>query len=298
MVNDFAYILNHFKIRYNAIEKPIIKPQSIIFPVETEQNIIYFKLLKNVNFEKVQTEVKIVTMLASQGVNVQKYYSENGTIIFMHENYCFYGTYDAGSHVQLATITKEQIMDFIKTIAKMHNALSNLKINTSIYKIESDEERFKEFYIQHKDFIDYFDLNELAENLLSMPKKKLPYLYIHSDLNFTNMMDSSTIIDFTDLKVGYREDDLGKFFQNILNTKFCSSEDLNEYIQIYNTYTNYKINNERLRFSIYYRLFFRLYTGLQENNSEEYLNFKYALKNLTEWEEKQTNDKRSCLQNN
>lgn len=299
MVDFLISVLEQFGIEYDKIEEPIKNSSETTFPIIIKNDCIYVKVLPLKKIEAIKKEMEIVKILDQNNIRVQKYYDFNDGIPY-NENYCLYATYNAGTFYNLKEIDKQFIINCIKNIANMHNSLNSMAINNSPFSVESDFERFIQFYNQNKSFFIKYNLENYIKDLKKTKYDFDDLIFIHSDLNFNNITKNGTIIDFTDLKIGFKEDDLGKFYQNILNTKYNTLNDLNYFIEYYQKISNQKVKMDELILSIIYRLIFRFYNSLNENNNEDVLfNYKKLIDDINkikEWE--QTYDKRSSLQNN
>lgn len=297
MVNFLENLLKKNNIESSRIGDTIKGSEATIIPVIIKGEKIYFKILDISYFPRIKKEFEIVEILNKQGLKIQKYFTKNGQYLFIENDLCVYGTYDAGKIQTLEDITDSFIEECIANIAKMHKLLESVKLEDSLYPMESDIERFAKFCINNREFFEKYNLKKYVEKLLEVKYKNSNLIYIHSDLNFRNITNKGVIIDFTDMKIGCKEDDIGKFYQNILNTRFSSIDYLNKYLGMYEKITGRKLNLERLKFSIVYRMIYRFYMSIEENADieNEYKNLILNLEKLDKWKENFANDKRSGL---
>ena len=297
MVNYLKTLLKKYGIENSRIDDPMEGSEATIIPVIINDEKIYFKILDVSYSERIKKEFEIVELLHNGNVKVQKYFKNNDQFLFAEDGLCVYGTYDAGKIQTLEDITDNFIENCITNIAKMHKLLESVKIDDCLYPVESDIERFAKFYINNNEFFEKYGLNDYVERLLELKHSDSNLIYIHSDLNFRNITNKGIIIDFTDMKIGCKEDDIGKFYQNILNTKFSSIDYLNKYLELYEKTTGSKLDLERLKFSVVYRLIYRFYMSIKENADigNEYKNLILNLETLDKWKESLANDKRSSL---
>ena len=246
--------------------KDIIKGcDGVILHVLVGQEEVFFKFLPKVFTTRLEKEVQVVTVLKNNNCKVPDYYSSNNKIIFASEEEVFYGSLKVPGLPSTTSINKDILKEVMKEIARMHKVLKRVPVEG---KIESDIDRFKKFYERNKEFFKEQKLDSYIETILNRTYDKEEYTYIHADINFKNIfVDNnhlSSFIDFTDLRVGYKEDDLGKLFQNIL---YLDIDDkfLEELINTYESELGEKINKKNLLVSIVFRLLYRYYCFVKNN---------------------------------
>lgn len=259
-------------IKNSTIEDIIKGCDGEILQVNISGEVVYFKFLPKEFKERIEREVMIVSRLKDNNCKVPSYYTYNDKIIFEDNNQVFYGTKKVDGIPSTNHITKELLEEIMIEIARMHKVLKTINVEG---KKESDIDRFKKFYEESKEFFKEHNLDTYIETVLNRTYEQEEYTYIHADINFNNIfIDNnhlSSFIDFTDLRVGYKEDDLGKLFQNILYLNL-DKEFLERLISIYENELGEKVNRDNLLISVIFRLMYRYYSFVKnkEDNIEEY----------------------------
>ena len=245
----------------------------IILPVVIDNKRFYFKFLPKEFKMNIEREIKTVEELKKNNCNVPIYYKKDNKSIFEIDNQICYATLEVPGIQFNKNVNKDLLKPIITELAKMHRVLKNIPV---LEEKESDLDRFHSFYEKNKIFFKKNGLEKYIESVLSKDYNNEDVIYIHADVNFRNIFvenEDIYFIDFTDLRVGYIEDDLGKLFQNILYLNL-SDEELNELIKIYEQELGNKINNDNLVLSIVFRIMYRYFCFVNncEGNINEYKN--------------------------
>ena len=262
---------NQYEILYNN--------QCIVIPVKIEGELYFFKFLDKKNYNKMCLEVDIVNKLNENGIKVHKYYNLQGKYVFKDENMCFYGTKCVEDENMILNHNYDILCDVILNIAKMHNYLLNISSfeGEKVLEKSNDYIELNKFFESNRKFIYENGFGFIVNSVLQNGFETSHYSFIHYDLNFKNIMIKnnrfSGFIDFTDFKIGYLEDDLGKFFQNVVYLKNITDVDIYNLIHLYNQNSLTKISMKNLKTSIIYRIIYRYFCALNENAiNEEYKN--------------------------
>ena len=287
-INKVKSILEKNGIIFDSIEEIIDGCDCTVATINIDGITYYFKFLDKSLYEKLLLEVDVVKYLKERSISVPSYYEKDKREVFKDEEYTFYASEKVRGKKLSTNITKSILEDIIKNISKMHKELVNYPIDDiSILEKESDYDRLKDFYENKRDFLDESGLIEFVESILKLSSDN-NYSLIHADLNFRNIfIDNnkfSSFIDFTDLRVGNLEDDLGKFWQNILYLENISEEDITKLENIYENNLGRKINHNNLIISTVYRIIYRYYSMIEnkEDTPDEYLEkTKKILKKIT-----------------
>ena len=271
-------------IPVEKIENEIGGSDGIVLPVIIHNERFYFKFVPNDFKERIEKEIEIVEELGKHGCNVPIYYSMENKKIFEIDNKVFYASKEVPGIIFDKNIEKNLLDKIIIEIAKIHKVLKKIEVKE---EKKSDLDRLQEFYNSNTEFFKKYDLVKYIENILSKNYKEEEYIYIHSDINFRNIIVDENkdiyFIDFTDMRVGYLEDDLGKIFQNILYLDLTKDE-IYELIKAYERELNYKINIDNLILSIVFRIIYRYFCFVnnKEGNIEEYdIETKKVLKKIS-----------------
>lgn len=263
-------IKKHFPVE--KLEDEIKGCDGFIIPAIIEGNKIYFKFLPKEFKRRIEKEIEVVKILKRKGCKVPDYFEANGQVIFEDTNIIFYASYEVPGISCERKINFDILKDIMIELSKMHKVLKEISIEG---KKESDLDRFKEFYKKNIFFFQQEKLCTFVEKILDRDYEEEEYYYIHSDINFKNIfMENEHVtcfIDFTDLRIGYLEDDLGKLFQNILYLNLNDNE-LEDLINIYEKELGKKVNRKNLLLSIVFRMMYRYYNFINNNegNKEEY----------------------------
>lgn len=254
------------------LEKEINGCDGSIVPAIIDKEKVYFKFLPKEFRKNVEKEIEVVRILKAKGCKVPNYFEKNGTVIFEEEDNIFYATYEVPGVPCFKEISFEVLKDIMFELACMHKVLKDIEV---VDNKESDLIRFKKFYQENISFFREEKLSAFIEKILNREYDEEEYSYIHADVNFRNILVENNhltyFIDFTDLRVGYLEDDLGKLFQNILYLDLSDNE-IEELINIYEKELGRKVNRKNLLLSIVFRIMYRYYGFInnKEGNEEDY----------------------------
>ena len=240
----------------------------IIVPVTISNEKYFFKFLPLTFEDRIEREIGIVELLRKEDIKVPSYYHKNNQVLFKTEDQVFYASKEVSGKKADQQVTKPLLEDIMRNIARMHKVLKKIPIKD---KKESDLDRFKKFYKKEKDFFEEQGLSSYIESILERNYDEEEYSYIHADINFRNIFAQddkvTSFIDFTDLRVGYLEDDLGKLFQNILYLNL-SEQEIQELIRIYEEELGQRINQRNLLVSIVFRILYRYYCFVKNNEGD------------------------------
>ena len=269
-MNASEVIKKSFKVE--KIENEITGCDGCIIPVIIEGKRIYFKFLPKEFKTRVEREIEVVKILKDKGCKVPDYFEINDKIIFEDNENIFYASYEVPGVICLENINFNILKDIMVELAHMHKILKEIKVTE---EKESDLDRFRRFYNENISFFQEESFDYIIEKILNKEYKEEKYFYIHADINIKNILIEnnhlSSFIDFTDMRVGYLEDDLGKLFQNFLYLDLSDNE-LKELISIYEKELEQKVNRNNLLLSIVFRIMYRYYGFINNNegNKKEY----------------------------
>lgn len=270
--------------------------KNFILPVLMDEGIYYFKFFMDPVKEYIEADVNIVEYLKNNGIEVPDFYSKNDKKIFYSSDKIPFKTiFYASKHVDADKdkefeMSNEEAEDIIKKIGKMHVKLkefdkSKVKINKT-----TDYQRLIQLYIDKKDLCDERNISEKIEEVIRFGIDKVSTYPIHSDLHSANIMMENgkfkSFIDFSDVRDSYFEDDLGKFFQNLLGAKGAKMEEINRLIQIYEEETGIKLSKKNIYISTIYRImdryFWKLSRGVRDTDYDIKVNgiFEELVKEL------------------
>ena len=246
-------------IKYDSIEEIINGDCCIVFKVKINDEIYYFKFLRKDMYKNILLEIDVVDYLNNNGVLVPRYYSQNSKKIFSDDEYVFYATKEVDGE-------------------KSSKELRRYPINNIYYlERETDFRRLQRFIYDNNDFLNKYELKDFINRCLKYDDLSDDYMLIHADLNFRNIFVKdnkfSSFIDFTDMRIGCKEDDLGKLWQNILYLDNINIDDLKEFRIIYENILKDNININNLIISCVYRIIYRYYYMIKnrEEISDDYL---------------------------
>ena len=243
-----------------------------IIPVEVDGKKAYFKFLPQEFKERLEREVRIVKRLKEENCKVPDYYEQDGQVIFEQGEEVYYASYEVPGTPAYLNMNFDLLKEIMVELAKMHKVLRTIPLEG---KKESDINRFRKFYEKNKNFFQRQGFSNKIERVLEREYEEEEYSYIHADINFKNIFVENnhitSFIDFTDLRIGYLEDDLGKLFQNILYLDL-TDEELEELIKVYEQELGQKVNRKNLLVSILFRIMYRYFGFVKnkEGNIEEY----------------------------
>jgi len=263
-------ILKLFSV--DSFGKKIQGCDGCIIPTVIYGKKVYFKFLPKEWKDRIKKEIEIVKILKNNGCKVPEYFEFNKNIIFEDDDEIFYASYEVSGIPYVEDMNIDILKDIVIELARMHKVLKKIPVDD---EKESDINRFHTFYNNNRLFFENENLSLFIDDILENVFEEEAYSYIHADVNFRNIFVQdghlTSFIDFTDLRVGYLEDDLGKLFQNILYLDLTGDK-LNELILAYEKELGQKINRDNLLLSIIFRIMYRYFGFVNNNegNKEEY----------------------------
>lgn len=260
--------------------------KNFILPVLVDEGIFYFKFFMDPIEEHIEAEVSVVEYLKENGIEVPDFYcKDNKKIFYSGENMPFKTIFYASKHVNADKdkeheMSTEEAEDIIKNIARMHLKLK--KFDKSSVKIDktTDYQRLIQLYIDKKDLCDERNISEKIERVIEYGTDKVETYPIHSDLHSANIMMKNgkfkSFIDFSDVRDSYFEDDLGKFFQNLLGSKGVKMSEMHRLIAIYEQETGITLSRKNIYTSTIYRImdryFWKLSRGVRDTDYDIKIN--------------------------
>lgn len=270
---EFAIqMLKDEKIAPKKIGKIYYGDKNFILPVLLDDGIYYFKFFMEPVQEHIEADIKVVEYLRENGISVPEFFDKNGRKIFKSsEDIPFSTIFYASKHVEADkdeeySMSTETIEDIIRQIGRMHLKLKKFdKSKINIDKI-TDYQRLIQLYIDKKDLCDERGISEKIEKVIGMGIDKVETYPIHSDLHSANIMIENgrfkSFIDFSDVRESYFEDDLGKFFQNLLGAKNVNMSEISRIMKIYEDETGIKLSKKNIYTSTIYRILDRYFWKL------------------------------------
>lgn len=256
----------------DVAEEEIKSGDGIVLPVFVSGKKVFFKFLTKEFKDQLLREVHVVNILRENNCKVPLYFELGGQVIFEADSHIYYGTYEALGKPSHQVMNLALLKEIMVELAKMHKVLRTIPIKE---KKESDLDRFRMFYEKNKDFFQHQNFDQYIEKVLSDKYEEEQVSYIHADLNFNNIFavnnHVTTFIDFTDLRIGYVEDDIGKLFQNVVYFG-VTEEELRDLIFIYEQELGDKINRKNLLVSLVFRMMYRYvcFVNNKEGNVRDY----------------------------
>ena len=270
-VKDF---LDRNNILYDNISRVFLGSDCYLVPVTIAGEMYYFKFLDKCYEKAIKLEINAVNYLRNNGVKVPEYFLDR---IFIYGDYAIYATKEVKGIPIRNSISYETLQDAVRNIALLHKAIIEYPSdNVDFLDRDNDYNRMRKFSLQNKAFIDTYNFSYYVSKLLDQGFEKSDYHLIHADLNFNNIFVNdgkvSAIIDFTDMKVGYLEDDLGKFWQNLLYLDGINIETLGQLLQIYEETLCQNISLDNLLIGAGYRVLYRYFCMINNNEpiTEDY----------------------------
>lgn len=276
--------LNINNIKYNKILENYNNGNSVVSKIEINDTIYYFKFLDKSFYNKLLLEVKYIPLL-NRNLNLfPQYYEKDKVKVFIGEQCVFYGTKEiSGSNIN-HNFSNNLLFDIVEKVALFHKEIINLTIDdgNDILEKSNDYQRLSEFFVEKKHFLIKYKLLDYVKETLNIEPAPSKFFLIHSDLNLNNIyfIDDkiSSIIDFTDMKMGYLEDDLGKMWQNFLYLDYFNIDLSKKLIKKYESILNIKVNKNNIIISTIYRIIYRCYS--MKDISKEYLSKTFKIIDL------------------
>lgn len=262
-------------IRYNKLLENYNSNSSIVSKIELNGIIYYFKFFDKSFYDKLLLEVKCVSLLNMKLYLFPQYYEKDGKNVFVGEQCVFYATKEVKGNNFNRNFSENLLLDIIEKVSLFHNEVTNLEIKSvNLLEKSNDYQRLSKFFIENRSFLSKYKLLGYVERTLNLEPEPSKFFLIHADLNLNNIFSISdkvsSIIDFTDMKMGYLEDDLGKLWQNFLYLDCFNINLSKKLLKKYESNLKVKINRNNIIISTIYRIIYRCYT--MKNISNEYLN--------------------------
>ena len=256
---------------------------SFSFPALLENGIYYFKFFPTTNISAIQSEIDIVNYLIRKGIPLPRFLTQNGKTIFHSKNgnMVFYASeFMDGDNDPI--LSKQLINDIVINIAQMHLKIKDFdKTNINIEKT-TDYQRLMELYIKNQCNGDSKGIEEYLERIIKIGVDNVPTYPIHSDLYMGNVRikdgNFKGIIDFSNLRESYFEDDLGKFFQSILLANVIVPEDIDDLIKLYESESGIPLSKRNIYVSTLYCMLDRYFNKDFQGYSKDV--FTYTIQKL------------------
>ena len=247
---------------------------SFSLPALLENGIYYFKFFPTSNMSAIQTEIDIVNYLIKNGIPLPRFLTQNGKEIFHSKNgnIVFYASEFMDGDNDPA-LSKQLINDIIANIAQMHSKLRDFNKTTMNIKKTTDYQRLIELYIKNKCNGDPKGISKYLERIIKIGVEDDPTYPIHSDLYMGNIRIKDGkfkgIIDFSNIRESYFEDDLGKFFQSILLENVIIPEDIENLIRVYESECGIPLSKRNIYVSTLYCMLDRYFNKEYQGNNQE-----------------------------
>lgn len=233
-----------------------------VLPLVIDEEKYFFKFMDISKLDNMTEEVKVVQYLINNNIPIPKYFEKNGKMIFAFHDIAFYASknVDGDMNYKKDYFTSSNV---IQSIALMHMKLK--KINTSEINLKKSNDYFRLllFYQDNFEFCRKYGFDKYIEQVIDLGYEKKDEYIIHYDLNFSNMIFENnklkSFIDFSDIRMGYFEDELGKLFQSLLYSDDFNFNFIWELIKIYEEIAEVKISEKDLYISIIYRIIYRYF---------------------------------------
>lgn len=250
---------------------------NFILPVYLNDKVYYFKFFTQPNKDTLEAEIKFTEFLRENGVNTPQYYKQGEKNIFEGEFKSFKTIFYASEHIDAdiePDMTPELLIDIIRNIAMMHKQTKKFDKTSINIEKETAYQKLMQYYVSKKDFWKEYGFTDIIEKVIEMgdePKDTYP---IHADLYTGNIMIENnkvkSFIDFGDIRESYFEDDLGKFFQNLLGAKGISIQGIKRLMSFYENETGYKLSRKNVYISTVYQILERFYVKTLEKENPKY----------------------------
>lgn len=123
-------------------------------------------------------------------------------------------------------------------------------------------------------FCEEANLCNLLEEIIPIGVNEARVYPIHSDLYFNNFIikdnEFKSFIDFSDIRKSYFEDDLGKFFQNLMCSQNYNIYQIEKLIEVYENITEDKMERINVYMSVIYRAIYREYCRVTKSGSKTF----------------------------
>lgn len=239
----------------------------ILVPVEIDFKNYYCKIFITTSQEVLESEVKFVNFLINHGIHAPAFWVLNDTSIFFSDSIqfpaFFYFTQEIENDGDVTTLSDKLIKQIVMNIGELH--LKTMEFTDTLPGIKkvADYQSLISLYIKHKKKCQDFGFSTIIEEIIFNGPNRVSQYPIHSDIYSKNILTVNNkfraFIDFSDLRISSFEDDLGKFMQNLVGAKGIPVNSIERYIQIYENYTNTRIDRRNLFISIIYRVLERFF---------------------------------------
>lgn len=261
-INLFLYE-NKIRFKYESLVYDNIQDSCSTYLYLINGSKYYAKIFTCRNDESVDLEVKFVNYLSAHGIIVPSFLEINGKEIFdisNKETKCLlvFMSEVLGDSI----IAPNTLNDIVKNVAKIHNISLGFDYENCVLKPVNDKYLLKEFIDMNPIFLkDIYDVEKLKGYLNGEPIKSR-YYFIHADLHLANIVVRHGffygLIDFSDMRLGLFEDDLGKLFQNYLTSEMATMETIKEQIELYRKCRDEDVAVDEIFISCIYRVLYNL----------------------------------------
>lgn len=296
MLKEMALqMLDKSKIKPHKVGNVYYGNRSFTLPTLLNDGIYYFKFFPSVNKSSIEADVAVVNYLIENRISLPSFFQQNGNQIFCdeNENITFYASKfidGDGSPVLSSTL----IRDIVINIARMHSKLRDFDKSTINIEKVTDYQKMIELYIKNKCDYDSKGIEEYLERIIRIGIDDVPTYPIHSDLYMGNIKvqngNFKSFMDFSDIRESYFEDDLGKFFQNVLMEDSIKTDDIANLIKVYESESGIPLSKKNVYVSILYCMLDRYFN--REHTVRDKQNMLSVVQELLEQLE------RKCVENN
>lgn len=258
---------------------------SFTLEVKTPIGKYFFKFFLAKNIKKIKSEIFIMKFLQRKKLRVPELLNIGNNELFYSKmmpqiNTVFYATKSIkGTAISIQSL--DNLYKIIDYISWLHKYCAEINIKRINLQYRTDHQNLIEFYLSNFLFFNKKGLDKDIEyfiNLIPDKNKKYP---IHSDIHCKNIIFSEeygiTLIDFSDIRISYLEDDLGRFFQYILYELNVDINTINLLIENYESISKFTIKRTSIYISIIFNTIYRYFFDSQFDKDEYYYNITKKL---------------------
>lgn len=231
--------------------------RSFTLPTLLNDGIYYFKFFPSANKPSIESNVAVVNYLIENGISFPSFFQQDGKQIFYGENgnIAFYASKFVDSD-NSPVLSSTLIRDIVIHIARMHSKLKTFDKSTINIEKVTDYQRMIELYIKNNCDCDSKGIGKYLEKIIKIGTDNVPTYPIHSDLYMGNIKVQNgkfkSFMDFSDIRESYFEDDLGKFFQSVLMEDSIQSDDIANFIKVYESESGISLSKKNVYVSVLY----------------------------------------------
>lgn len=240
----------------------------------------FFKFFLAENIKKVKSEIFVLKFLQGKKLSVPEFLRIGNDELFYSQmipqvNTIFYAT-KVVEGTPMPITSWDNLYKVIDYVSLLHKYCAEIDMKKIKLRHSTGHQNLIKFYLYNFSFFNRKGLAKEIEYFINLVPYKHKMYPIHSDIHCKNMIFSEksgiTLIDFSDIRIGYFEDDLGKFFQYILYEKNVDINVISLLIETYEKISKFTVSRTNIYISIIFNTIHRYFSDAQFDKNNHYHN--------------------------